>query len=153
TRGQQLGNYFYWRLRAHNGAVEVAMSEVQLHARLSTIIEGLNDNWSVYMLDKHRERPNFRALPIRDGKSYLDLDTEDADMDLFVGHPVVADNDDVTITTGWLEEGKWFVEAHNPSDEPVTIHLTSNPGWTVFRLDERAFLPPGSSKKWTVDDL
>jgi hypothetical protein len=152
TRGEQLDNYFYWHLQADKGAVEVALPKVKLIALLSTVIEGLNDNWSVYMLDRNRDRPNFRALPIRDGRSYLDLDTEDNDMDLFFGHPVTADKHQVKITAAWMEQGKWSVEAHNPSDHLIHAHLKTNAGWTLFALDEQISLPPGSSKRWVVDD-
>ena len=152
TRGKQLDNYFQWLLQADNGAVEVAMSRVKLNALLSTVIEGLNDQWSVYMLDKNRDRPNFRALPIRDGKSYLDLDTEDNDMDLFLGHPVVADNHHVKITAAWMEQGKWFIEVHNPSEEAIDTRLKTNTGWPLFTLDRQITLSPGSSKSWVVDE-
>ncbi len=152
TRGKQLDNYFYWQLQADDGAVEVTMPKVELNALLSTVIEGLNDHWSVYMLDKNRDRPNFRALPIRDGTSYLDLDTEDDDMDLFLGHPVVADNNQVKITAAWMQQGKWFVEVHNPSDQPIRTHLKTNAGWPLFTLDEQITLPPGSSQSWVVDE-
>jgi hypothetical protein len=152
TRGQQLDDYFYWRLRALDGAVEATVPKVKLNALLSTVVEGLNDNWSVYMLDKGRARPNYRALAIRDGASYLDLDTEDNNVDLFVGHPVVADDEKVKITTAWMEPGKWFVEAHNPSDRSITTRLRTNAGWTLFTLDKpTVVLRPGSSRSWVVD--
>ena len=48
------------------------------------IIEGLNDNWSVQMLNKARPWPNHRALPIRDGRSFAQLDLNDAAQDLFL---------------------------------------------------------------------
>ena len=64
-----------------------------------------------------------------------------------------ADNPDVKLLVAWQETGKWYVEAHNPSDKPVSAKLGANRGWTAFTFKESVMLPPGSSRIWTVREM
>ena len=41
---------------------------------LPVVIEGLNDRWSVQLLERNRPWPNHRALPVRGGRAYAELD-------------------------------------------------------------------------------
>jgi len=72
------------------------------------------------------------------------------DNDLFIGHPVTCDQKDARILVSWVAPGQWFVEAHNPSDQPFTARLQTSPGWTAFDFNESVALPAGSSKFWRV---
>ena len=67
-------------------------------------------------------------MPVRDGRAYAELDLTAADSDLFIGHPLVADNPAVKLLVNWQEPGPWFAEAHNPTNAPLTARLTSAPG-------------------------
>ena len=60
-------------LGKYEGAQRRMSIKAQLNGLLMTVVEGLNDNWSVQLLDKKRPWPNHRALPIRDGKAYAEL--------------------------------------------------------------------------------
>jgi hypothetical protein len=100
----------------------------------------------VYLVDRARSGPNFRALPVRDGRSFAQLDLTEADSDLFLGHPVVADNPAVKLLVSWQELGVWFIEAHNPTDAPLTARLSSAAGWPMFRFQDTVTLPPGTSQ-------
>lgn len=149
--GRELDNYLVWRLAAGtDGAVVAKLPKTELPGFLTTIVENLNDNWSVQLLDRNRAWPNHRALPIREGRSYAELDPNDASLDLFIGHPVTADNRDLRITVNWAEKGVWYVEAHNPSEQRVSARLTSHRAWTPFRFAESVELAPGTSKTWMV---
>ncbi len=160
TRGKQLDNYLVWRLDGKEGnGIEAKIPKVDLHARLTVSVEGLNDNWSVQLLDRGRKLSppevtgNTRGLPIRDGRCFAQLDLVEGDSDLFIGHPVTADKPDVKLLVAWRSPGVWQVEAHNPGDKSVKVHLRSNPGWTVFAFDETVELPAGSSQTWQVKEL
>jgi len=68
--------------------------------------------------------------------------------DLFVGHPVTADNREVFIQVTQTGEDAWAIEAHNPTDLPITTTLRSNPafGPLAAKLVPQALtLAPGSS--------
>ncbi len=148
--GRELDNYLVWRLAAEDGAVAVDVPKTALPGFMTTLVEELNDNWSVQLLDKKREWPNHRALPVREGRAYAELDTNDDDLDLFIGHPVTADSRDLRITVNWMKKGQWYVEAHNPSDKPLRAKLRSHPQWSLFEFSEDIELAPGTSKIWTV---
>ena len=151
SRGQEKDNYLKWRLAAENGAVEATTRKAaHLGAYLTTVISGLNGKWSVQMLDRQKSWPNHRALPIRDGKAYAQLDLTERNSDWFIGHPVIADNENVRLTVSWHSPGQWFVEAHNPTDEPMKAALRSNDGWTRFEFEKEIALEPGSSQTWKV---
>lgn len=152
TRGKLLDNYMVLRLGSENGAAEVRIPRVTLPGFLPVSVEGLNDNWSVILLDKARPKPNFRALPIRDGRTFAQIDTCLSDSDLFIGHPLTANRPEVKLLVSWQEPGKWFVEAHNPTDQAIQTTLKTNPGWTVFAFQETMTLAPGSSQVWTVTE-
>lgn len=152
TRGRELDNYLIWRLEARAGAIEAKLPQTDLAAFLTAEASGLNDNWTVYLLDRARSGPNFRGLPIRDGRAFAQLDLNDADLDLFIGHPVLADNPNVMLLVAWRQEGQWSVEAHNRGDRPIRTRLRSNRGWTLFDFDRVVELPAGASRLWRIQE-
>jgi hypothetical protein len=147
-RGKQVDNYLVWRLDAQGEAIEARLPRTDLPGFLTACVENLHDGWSVWLVDRLRAAPNFRALPIRDGRAYAELDLSEAPSDVFIGHPLVADDPAVKLLVSWQEPGVWFVEAHNPSDAPITTRLRSPAGWPLFRFDQAVTLPPGTSKTW-----
>ena len=150
--GKQIDNYLVWRLDGQGSGVDATIPKAAMPAFLTASVENLNDNWSVHFVDKARQWPNHRALPIRDGRTFAELDLNDADMDVFIGHPVTADQKDLKILVSWMEPGKWYVEAHNPTEKAMKVALLSNKAWPFFKFDEKLELPAGSSKIWTVTE-
>jgi len=148
--GKQIDSYLAWRLDGGGTGIVAQLPKTDLPGFLPAIVEGLNDNWSVHLLDRARKWPNHRALPIRDGRAFAQLDLAEQDRDVFIGHPVTADQPDVKVQVAWQEPGVWFVEAHNPTDQPVRMSLRSSPGWTVFDFGQTVELAPGSSRVWRL---
>lgn len=151
-QGKLLDNCLVLRLDGAGTGVTCSFARTDLPGMLTATVEGLNDNWSVQLLDRKRRGPNHRGLPIRDGVAYAALDLTQADSDLFIGHPVVCDRRDARLLVAWKQSGQWAVEVHNPTDAPMPVSLRSAPGWTRFTLAETANLPPGSSRTWTVKE-
>jgi len=149
-RGKVLGDRLIWRVQPVDGALEATLRGPDLPGLLPTRIEGLNDNWAVWLVDRKRTNPNVRALPVRDGVAYAQLDPAGGDMDVFIGHPVVCSRDDVTLQVAWMAPGVWFVEAHNPTDKLVETTIRTVGGWPKFSLTERVALPAGASRIWHV---
>ena len=148
TRGRQLDANLIWTLDAAGEAAEVKLPRQDVQGFIATRIQGLNDNWSVFLLDRNRKGASFRALPRRDGRAFAQLDPYDADLDLFLGHPVTCDQPDVRIQLAWERPGQWFLEAHNPTDKPIKTRLRSAKGWTLFDLDDVETLAAGASRAW-----
>jgi hypothetical protein len=149
-RGRQLDTHLVWRLDALGEAVEARVPKADMPGYLLAVVEGLRDGWSVWLVDRARKGPKVRGLPIRDGRAYAQLDLVPADLDLFIGHPVVCDKREIKLLVSWQEPGLWFVEAHNPTDEPVEAVLRSAGGWDIFSFKETLRLDPGTSRIWRV---
>jgi hypothetical protein len=80
TRGKPLDTYLVWRLDAQGAGIEAKVPKAAVPGFLPVCVEGLNDGWSVFLLDRNRKGPRFRGLPTRDGRAYAQLDLAD-------GHP------------------------------------------------------------------
>jgi hypothetical protein len=61
----------------------------------------------------------------------------------------VADHPAVKLLVNWQEPGRWFIEAHNPSETPLTTRLRSVSGGPLASFEKTVTLPPGSSRMWT----
>jgi hypothetical protein len=151
-RGKLLDTYLTLSLAAENGATEVRLPKTALPGFLTTTVEGLNDRWSVHLLDRARKGWNYRALPIRDGRAFAQLDLNDAALDVFIGHPVTATDPNLRLTVAWKQPGVWQIEAHNPTDAPIRAALESQKGWTPFRFRQAVDLAPGASAVWTAEE-
>jgi len=150
TRGVTRDNYLLWRVMAKDGAMEARIPKADLANFVTLALDGLNENWSAFLLDR-QQTGHFRAIPVRDGCGYAQLDLTAADVDLFIGHPVICDQPQVKVLVSWKSPGHWHIEAHNPGETPVQVHLRTNTGWTCFRFAETVDLAAGSSKVWAVD--
>jgi hypothetical protein len=152
TAGESLETYLFWRVKAQDGAFSARIEQRDLLNFIPLVVEGLNDNWSAHLLVRNREWPNHRALPLREGRAYAQLDPTDGDIDVFAGHPVTSETPDVVLSVNWKERPRtWSIEAHNPTDRPLEARLTSTPGWTVFDFEKTIRLAPGTSKTWEVE--
>jgi hypothetical protein len=152
THGRPLDTYAMWHVDAEGRDVAARIPRAEIPGYLPACIEGLHDHWSVALLDRNRPWPNVRALPVRDGRAFAQLDLVPADSDLFIGHPVTADRDEVRLLVSWMEPGVWFVEAHNPTDTAMRVHVATSPRWPLFALDETIELAAGTSRIWHVKE-
>jgi transposase len=148
--GKSLDTYFYWTVDTQGTAVRARMPKTAMPGFLPVAIDGVNDNWSVFLLDAARKGDNFRALPLRDGRAWAQLDLNLADSDLFLGHPVTASDPRMTLLVSWKQDGQWTIEAHNSTGNPLTATLATTPGWPKFDFKQTVTLAPGGSQTWTV---
>ncbi|MHB9023065.1 MAG: hypothetical protein ACYC7E_02680 [Armatimonadota bacterium] len=151
TQGTTEDTYFFWTVRAKDGGVAARIPRADMPGFLTARVDGLNERWSVYLLDKALPASaNVRALPSRDGRAWAQLDLNRHDSDLYLGHPVVAGDPRLTLTANWQTATRWYVEAHNPTAAPITTELFTPKAWTVFTFREKVTLAPGESRVWTV---
>jgi len=151
-RGRTLDQQLTWDLQADNGAVQAKVKQTNALAWLPVSVRGLNDNWSTFVLDHNRDGYNFRAIPIRDGTAWVQVDLTTHSPDLFMGHPVVADNDNLHLQVAWHEPGVWFVEVHNPTEQTINTNVNTNSGWSRFDFKETLTLSGGSSRVYLVSE-
>jgi hypothetical protein len=154
------------------------ITKAQLPVPLPVYVSGLNPKWSAGVWYKGRnvllspEWPPFdeygfgcwtrnsfvvprertdeiQRFPVVDGIGYLELDTEDADRDVFIGNLVVCDNPDLWLT--FIRDPKrTYVEVHNPTDATIKATVRAAPGFDLFGpFEEPVQVPAGTSV--TVD--
>jgi len=74
------------------------------------------------------------------------LRAEDEGQTIFLGHPLIADNPDISLIVARTKDWKrWQVEIHNPTDKKLTVTVRSNPYVVGLKFTEKLTLPPGSS--------
>lgn len=132
-------------LDAARTAVEMKIAPLNLGGRLPVVIENAQPNWDVWLLDRSQQQPNWRQLPKVGATAYASLPSDVA-QDLFIGHPVVADHDEVQISICNLLPGKWLVTLHNPTDKEIKTTVHNQPNWPAFTLSAKEYtLAAGSS--------
>ena len=111
TRGKQLPvTIGLCDLQSQNGAVEFSMekSKQNLQLVLPVRVMGMNDKWSAFCYDKLKKQA--RPIGVYRGIGYARFDPDYSQkIDTAVGHPVVADNNDVVILFSVLGDGKYPV--------------------------------------------
>jgi len=110
-----------------------------LISTLPIVVSGINDRWSSYLYDRGKKAA--RPLGNLDGKAWATVPIHGA-VDLFIGQPVTADNANVVIQLTQTGDHAWHVEAHNPTDAPITTMLKANP-----------LFDPLKGKAWTPEPL
>ena len=109
-------------------------------------VAGLNDRWSSYLLD--RSQGKARPVGMFEGQAWATVSLAGT-LDLFVGHPVIADNPDVWLQVTQTGESAWRLEVHNPTDAALRVTVRKNPHFDPLRdrpfSQETIELPAGSS--------
>jgi hypothetical protein len=92
-------------------------------------VSGLNHHWSAYLLD--RAQGKARPIGMFEGQAWATVSLNDS-LDLFVGHPVIADNPDVWLQVTQTGADAWKVEVHNPTDQPAHVTVRRNPHFDLL---------------------
>lgn len=122
-----------------------------LVSSLPITVSGLHDHWSAYLYD--RQRKQARPLGMFEGQAWATVCLRGA-LDLFVGHPVIATNPELTLQVTQIGDDTWRVEVHNPTAAAITATLQANPRFDPLAAKglapEELTVPPGSSvwREW-----
>ena len=123
----------------------------ELISSLSIRVGGLNDRWSAYLLD--RGQGKARPVGVFESQAWATVPMW-GEADLFIGHPIVADNKSVHIQCTQSGEATWTLEVHNPLDEPVRVTVTNNRRFDLLQSSafsqETLDIPAGSSEFRTL---
>jgi len=152
VQGRELDNYFLWSVDALGQSVGARIPQRAMPGFLTARVQGLNDNWTAFLVDGGLPRPNYRPITVRDGVSFVQLDLNDHKSDLFIGHPVVAGDPLVRLSVAWKQSGLWTVEAHNPTEKDIKTVLKSSGGWPFFQFKTPVILPAGKSLIWNLPE-
>jgi len=141
---------FFCRVRASDGAAVGRFAKADdLIAVIPVMVEGVNPNWTVMYHERNENK--IRPLGQFEGKAIAVIDPYYGEMDLFLGHPVVCDNDDLVIHVVRTGDARWNVELHNPTAQPIETQCRSDADWTAFELTGQVNVPPRSSASFDVE--
>ena len=118
-----------------------------LCSSLPITLSGLNDKWSAFLLDRGQSKA--RPLGVLEQAAWATVRLHGT-LDVFLGHPVVADSAEVFIQVTQTGDESWSIEVHNPTDQPITTTIRANPGFDPLagKLPQRELtLAPGTSQQ------
>jgi len=117
-----------------------------LVSSLPIAVSGLHDAWSCYLYDRSLRRA--RPVGVFEGRGWATVRLGGR-LDLFVGHPVVADHPSIVLQVTQTGEQSWKVEVHNPTSAPITTTIRKNLYFDPLRANpfrqERVRVPAGAS--------
>ncbi len=109
-------------------------------------VSGLRDQWSAYLLD--RALGKARPLGVFESQAWATVPMR-GEADLFIGHPIIADNESVHIQCTQSGDSAWTLEVHNPTDEVARVTIRKNPRFDLLANStfsrETLDIPAGSS--------
>jgi hypothetical protein len=118
----------------------------QLVSSLPIRVSGLSDRWSAYFLDRGLSKA--RPIGVFEGRAWATV-CPAGSLDLFVGHPLIADNADVCLQLTQTGADAWRAEYHNPTDKPLRVTVRKNAHFDLLKAkpftEETVDLPAGSS--------
>ncbi|MHB9133244.1 MAG: CehA/McbA family metallohydrolase domain-containing protein [Armatimonadota bacterium] len=152
----QAGNFvdgtFFFTTRAVKNESAFSLGKRDLIIDLPLRVEGLVDNGCAAVYTKNR--PWFRFVPVVNGTAYFQESTQAAN-ELWVGNIFVCDNKAVrlaVVVDGQADGKKPFLEAHNPTDKPITATITSPKHTPLLGgISARVTIPAGDSIRLEVE--
>ena len=171
TVGKVLETGYPLKLQADNGVVLAKSGKCVLPLDLPVTVAGLNPNWDagilyrgktrllipVWCINEYRQRfirmeereriDELQRIPVGDdGTAILQINTDLDDHDLFIGNLLAADNKDIHLHLLDARPGKFTLEAHNPTDAPVSCTVRAATGLELLGdLSRKITVPAGSS--------
>jgi hypothetical protein len=111
-------------------------------------VSGLHDNWSAVLYDRGRKQA--RPIGVVENRAWATV-VLPGTLDLFVGHPVVADNPQVRLQVTQSGEKSWHVEVHNPTEAALTVKVWANPLFDPLAaktIPPETMTVPGGGSVW-----
>lgn len=111
-------------------------------------LRGFQPNWQlVYLLN---DSPIWRYCGQLEGEYYFHLYTNMDAYRVQVGHPLLADRTDVRIMLDDPAGKQSAFEVYNPTDQPVTVNLRTNPAFLPAQTLQ-VTVPPHESQRVSVE--
>ncbi len=147
--GRIVGRRYIMRV---DGAADHGFSGViegDLVSALPVRVTGLNDRWSAVLYDAALEKA--RPVGVFENAAWAVFPLHGR-RDLFIGHPVTADRNQLFIQVTQTGETRWRVEVHNPTDAPLRATLACNrffpPFKTVAEFAGQPVTVPAGGSRW-----
>ncbi|MBQ6472943.1 MAG: hypothetical protein IJJ33_13245 [Victivallales bacterium] len=159
------------KLQAAEYRVLATSAKYELPLDLPVTVAGLNPNWDagilycgkahllipVWCRDEYSKRfirledreytNELQRIPVgQDGTAFLQVSTDLGDHELFIGNLLTADNGAIHLHLLDTRPGRYALEAHNPTDQPITCTIRPAKGLTLLGdFARQVTVPAGSS--------
>ena len=124
TSGAITSQRYLLRVDGTVGHAFSGVIEGKLISSLPIVVSGLNDHWSAVLYD--RTLKAARPIGMFENQAWATVPVHGR-ADLFVGHPVTSDRREIVLQLTQTGPDRWHLEAHNPTDAPMTATLSCNP--------------------------
>jgi len=125
SQGQVEATTGYLTVAAERGAFAARLTKTTMPTALFLNVRGLTDNWSCA---KQVNGGPLRPATVHEGVGYTNVDLNQGDVDVVVGHPVLCDAPGLKVVA-WVTGAGIEVFAQNPGDNDITCELSSNPAF------------------------
>jgi len=144
-------------LEAQDGGFGGVISKAKLDTRLPVRVHGVNPNWTsgivertekwwlpAGVMDDLKLTPEQKAAPTT-YSAYFALDVS-KDRDVWLGNLVMCDQPDLLLTLLPEGDGRFTIEAQNPTDREITATVRTAPEFSLApKFQQQVTLKPGSS--------
>ncbi len=117
-------------------------------------VTGLNDGWSACLFDSKEFKS--RPLGVFESSAWATVPVHGR-VDLFVGHPVICDKEELFIQATPMDQSSWRVEMHNPTDAEITTTAQVNPSllnrMSADLVSKELVIPAGASVIWNFKSV
>ncbi len=146
AKGTVTGHRYILEIDGTDGQAFSGQLTGNLISSLPITVSHLHNHWSAYLYDRIRKKA--RPLGMFENKAWATVSLTGR-QDLFIGHPLTADNEEIVLQVTQSGETSWNIEAHNPTEHAITTTLRKNPlfdPWQAKPFTEEAVtIPAGSS--------
>jgi hypothetical protein len=132
--GKVLGTRYVLELEARDGGFGGMISKAKLDTRLPIRVHGVNPNWTCGLVEKSEKwwlpigvmddlklTPEQQSAPTR-YSAYAALELS-KDRDVWIGNVVLCDQPDLKLTLLPEGDGRFSIEAHNPTDKDIVANV------------------------------
>jgi hypothetical protein len=145
SQGSVISQRLLFDVQSEDGGVQLHLPRVELPTALPLRVHGLNPRWPAVLFDRSARR--WRPLGMLEGVAYAVLDTLACDWSIYVGHPVLADDQDLVLALAQVSARQCVLEVHNPTTRTIHGSVRAAPGFELLGQVELDFVIRGGDSR------
>ncbi len=126
---------------ASSGVFSARLTRTRMPADLLIQVKGLTNGWTTA---KQVNRGPLQVVTLHRGTAYTNVNLNDRDIALTVGHPVTCTSSEVRVVAWWSKAGV-DVYAHNPTPNPIDATYRTNPAFHGLPNGEKSVTVSGGA--------
>jgi hypothetical protein len=146
TAGQIVSQRYMLRLDGQGQGFAGVIRQADLPIALPVLVMNLCPNWSVGLYDRPGER--YRPLAQMAGTAHATVDANEADLDLFIGHPFVCDQQALVLSATQTGDRQFAVEVHNPTAGRIETTVRPAEAFTLIKAESKTVVVEPGTSEW-----